>query len=63
MKRPRLRNVPRGSLFSTEITWTNLKSDAEQISSEGSSKHNYQNRLSISQVGAAEPKGTVRYCK
>ena len=41
MKRPRLRNVPRGSLFSTEITWTNLKSDVDQIYSEESSQHNF----------------------
>ena len=30
-----------GSLFSTEITWTNLKSDVDQISSEESSQHNF----------------------
>ena len=29
--KPRLRNVPRGSLFSTEVTWTNLKSDVDKF--------------------------------
>ena len=36
--------------FSTEITWTNLKSDVDQISSKESSLHNYQNRMFFSFV-------------
>ena len=49
MKRPRLRNVPRGSLFTTEITWKNLKSDVDQIS-EKRSQHNCKERIFFSFV-------------
>ena len=55
--RPRPRNEQakdekcfRGSLFSTEVTWEKLKSDVDQISSEESSQHNYQNRMLFSFV-------------
>ena len=56
-RRPRPRNEQaeaekcfRGSLFSTEVTWEKLKSDVDQISSEESSQHNYQNRMLFSFV-------------
>ena len=56
-RRPRLRNEQaeaekcfRSSLFSTEVTWEELKSDVDQISSEESSQHNYQNRMLFSFV-------------
>ena len=56
-RRPRPRNDQAeaekcfwGSLFSTEVTWEKLKSDVDQISSEESSQHNYQNRMLFSFV-------------